>query len=290
MNLRRRTLLSSAATGALGVLSSSTATATASSAGRTVVAWDFVEGQPQGEVYLSRPVRSRRRKPAVVIYHHGATGTASGVLADPYERRLLDALTGAGYMVLVSDFGGSLWGNGANHRHITDLITVARVHGGRTGPVALLGTSMGGGAVFSYAGVHPHRVACAGGFLPVIDLDDLSTQTPSVDSAYLPAYADDIHGLRHSPLVMASTERSYGAMTDGTRPGMFSGVPLKAWYGTEDLVCKPEAVRRFARTIRRHLDPQVRLQALLGAGHALEALDMIETDSVVEFVGTHLPV
>lgn len=247
--------------------------------------WALLGGQRQGMVYLRQPVQRRGYRPPMAIYHHGATATASFVVSNPPERRLLDALVRAGYLVLVSDFGGDQWGNASDHKHIDNLIALGRAHGGRSGPVALLGTSMGGGSILSYAGTHPARVACVTGFVPVIDLADLAESYPTaVNPAFPPAYSDTRHGLRRSPLVMSRTPR-----TGEKGTSMFSGVPLSIWYGLADGVCKPEAVEQFARNIERRRDPRVRLHALAGMEHGYGALDMAGVRPVVRFVRDHLP-
>lgn len=236
-------------------------------------------------MFVCHPRRGRTAPP-VVIYHHGAGGTAAGVLANPYERVLLDTLVEAGNLVVVSDFGGSLWGNETDHRYVLDLIAVAHDYGGSRSPVGLVGTSMGGGASLSFAGMHPERVGCVVGILPVIDLAGLRALNPvSVDAAYPSAYSDRLHGPRHSPLVMSRLPHVRG----GKQTSRFSGTPVDIWFGTADEVCVPEATRRFARRVRRREDARVRLHPLRGAGHTVDAIGLVDPHKVARFLHHHLP-
>lgn len=250
--------------------------------------WTLIEGQPQGLVYALRPPRRSLRKPPVVIYHHGAGGAAQSVLASASEQRILRAIAAAGYLVLVSDFGGNLWGNRANHAHIDDLITLGQAIGGRPGPVALLGLSMGGGATLSFAGTHPEKVACVAGLLPVINLMDLYGLAPdSVVAAYPGGYSDDVQGPRHSPLVMSRrVRRLHGEAT----VGVFSGMPIRIWQATRDTTCTTEALKEFVRNVKRHSNARVQVFRLPEQSHTLEALDKVDLRSVLNFVRAHLPV
>lgn len=250
--------------------------------------WTLIEGQPQGLVYAMRPPGRSLGKPPVVIYHHGAGGAAQSVLTSVSEQRILRAVAAAGYLVLVSDFGGNLWGNQTNHAHIDDLITLGQAIGGRPGPVALLGMSMGGGASLSFAGTHREKVACVAGILPVINLMDLYGLAPdSVVAAYPGGYFDDVQGPRHSPLVMSRRNRPGRG---DEMAGMFSDMPIRIWQATRDTTCTPDALKEFVRNVRRRSNPRVQVFRLPGQGHTLEALDKVDLRTVVKFMRAHLPV
>ncbi len=216
----------------------------------------------QGRVFLLVPTfwRPGMRLP-LAVYHHGASSGAQTSLKRTGSGRLLRRLCAYGYCVAVSDFGGSLWGNQRNHRFLTDLIVVAQHRLARRGPVTLIGGSMGGGAVLSYAGRFPDLVRSVVALQPVLDLADVRRRY-SVDRHYPGGYSDARYGDRHSPMVQASAYR-------GRRKGerTFDRVPIRLYYGPRDRVSPPQTVFEFAERVRAGRRPRLQLRKVPGASH-----------------------
>lgn len=239
----------------------------------------------QGEVVYVVPSGLRRgQRLPLVVYHHGAGSLARDDLALPGMGRLLRRIATNGYCVAVSDFGGSLWGNDQDHRYIAEVIDAARRHLAANGPVTLLGSSMGAGAVLSFAGRYPGRVRSVVALQPALDLLDLSRKGFRVDQRYPGGYSNRRYGKQHSPLIQAGVRH-------GGREGRrsFDGVPIRIYYGTEDHISDPAIVREFARRVGRGRDPQVGLRPIRGADHGDTLVGRVPIQDLVGFVEDHHP-
>lgn len=224
------------------------------------IKWVPLKGLNQGAVYMVTGPQMTDRKRPVALFHHGYGATAK-ILRDSIEgageRKVIEAFATAGYMVLVSDFGGSLWGNDTNHRHITALIGAGHKNGGRRGKVLLIGASMGGGAALSYAGMYPTRVAGVLGLIPALDLVAVRDVGYTVlDRAYQGGFSNAVHGGAHNPIVMAQTPHLYTPWNLST--SRFSAMPIDLWYATEDTVTRPETVSRFVATVRSRANANIK--------------------------------
>lgn len=280
---RRSTLLGLATAGAL--------TLTHRPAQAASLTWKPIRGLAQGRAYaVMGPKRSARRRP-IAIFHHGYGGTVEALRtssATAGQRKVIEALARAGYMVLVSDFGGNQWGNDRNHRYISQLIEAGRQLGGRGGKVVLVGCSMGGAAVLSYAGRYPARVACVIPLIPALDLMDFKQYGPMfVDAAYNGNYKDEVYGRDHNPVIMARTPHRLTP----TRPAtsQFSAMPIAIWYAKYDAVTKPHFVQTFVGRVRAHYNPRVETHALEGT-HTDSVVGTIPMARLTGFAKRHLPV
>lgn len=239
----------------------------------------------QGKViYLLPPNHRPGKKLPLVIFHHGAGTRAKASLRSPSTNRVLRHLAANGYCVAVSDFGGSLWGNDRNHDYIIKLITATQRDLARGGPVTLVGSSMGGGAVLSFAGRYPGRVRSVVAMQPTLDLRDLSTRGFRIDKRYSGGYSDRRYGAEHSPVVQA-------AVRQGGRRGQrsFDGVPIRLYYGTEDRVITPEVVEEFARRVSRGKKPRLHLRPLANTGHGDVLIRRVPLNDLVGFIKKHHP-
>ncbi|MDN4160736.1 alpha/beta hydrolase family protein [Nocardioides abyssi] len=236
----------------------------------------------QGLVATIEPVAARSGPLPLAIYHHGLGRDTEAVLlrrsTAPIRAHLLAAAMG-GYRVVVSDFGGFLWGNECNHRHLDTVIRAHRRAGGAPGPVALIGSSMGGAAVLSYAGTHRRDVACVVALQPALNLAALRRRGVPVDRAFGGRYSNAVHGPRSSPTVIARDRRS-----------LYRGMPIRVWAGSLDHIATPALVRRFEALVRRGRNPQVETTILPGLRHGDELIGAVPSEDLVGFLHRHLPV
>lgn len=288
----RRTTCAAAAAGLLAAPVVTTATAGRAEARRrrrSPFRWVDVQGQEQGTVYLVSDRRVRGRRP-VVLYHHGFGATADTVRRrthTPAERRLVERLAAAGYLVVVSDFGGDLWGNDLDHAYLDQAVEIARTRGGLGGPVALVGSSMGGAAVLSYAALHRERAAAVVALMPALDLDAMRwLGDGSLDRAFDGSYDDRVDGPRHSPLVIAERPVASGIRLPWTSG--YTDLPVQLWFGTEDRIVTPDSVAAFTSAVRTRVGDRLETVALPG-GHQRRTYDAIRPRRVVRFVQRHLP-
>ena len=232
--------------------------------------------------------RTRGRRP-VVVYHHGWAGTARLLRDDARcdrQREVIEGLARAGYLVVVGDLGGSLWGNRRNHRLITEAVDVGQQEGGTPGPVGLVGTSMGAAAVLSYAVRRRGHVGAVVGLLPAVDLKTLRwVGQGSLDRAYGGRYRDGQDGPRHNPVVIAR-EPQPGKRDRAGRTGGYSGLPVQLWYGDADTVTTPDTVRTFVKRTRARQDARVDLRRLRG-GHDEETIARMRPRLMVQHLDRH---
>lgn len=240
-----------------------------------------VRSSAQGLVATIEPTAEALSPLPLVVYHHGLGRDVHAILRRPSTapiRAHLVATALAGYRVVVSDFGGFLWGNPRNHRAIDAVITRHRRTGGAPGKVALIGSSMGGAAVLSYAGTHRRDVACVAALQPALDLVGLKRQGVPVDAAFPGGYSNKRHGPRSSPVVIARDPRS-----------LYRGKPIHIWSGSLDHIATPQRVRRFATLVRRGRDPRIATTLLPGLPHGDSLIGAVPTTDLLYFLGEHLP-
>lgn len=235
----------------------------------------------QGLVATIEPTATALAPLPLVVYHHGLGRDTDAILhrrSTAAIREHLVAAAASGYRVVVSDFGGYLWGNERNHRHIDAVIAAHRRRGGAAGPVALIGSSMGGAAVLSYAGTHRRDVACVVALQPALNLAALRRRGVPVDAAFPGGYSNARHGARSSPTVIARDRRS-----------RYRGMPIRIWAGSLDHIATPALVRRFEALVRRGRDPRVQTTILPGLRHGDALIGAVPTDEVLAFLHAALP-
>lgn len=164
------------------------------------------------------------------------------------------------------------------------MIEAARRNVARSGPVTLLGSSMGAGAALSFTGRYPGRVRSVVALQPALDLLDLSRKGFRVDQRYAGGYSNRRYGKQHSPLIQAGVRH-------GRREGhrSFDGVPIRIYYGTEDHVSDPAIVGEFVRRVQRGRNPQVDLRQIRGADHGDTLVGRVPIQDLVGFVEDHHP-
>ncbi|MCR6033245.1 alpha/beta fold hydrolase [Nocardioides sp. zg-579] len=235
----------------------------------------------QGLVATLEPTAEALGPLPLVVYHHGMGRDTQAILrrrsTAPIRAHLL-ATALSGYRVVVSDFGGFLWGNPRNHRAIDAVIATHRRTGGAPGRVALIGSSMGGAAVLSYAGTHRREVACVAALQPATDLVALQRQGVPVDAAFPGGFSNARHGDRANPTAIARDPRS-----------LYRGIPIHVWTGTLDHIATPERVRRFATLVRRGPNPRIATTMLRGLPHGDLLVGAVPTEDLQGFLRRHLP-
>lgn len=291
VNLSRRALLRATVVGVPTAAALTTLSPAIAGRKRRSVTWDLISGLDQGNVFLVRGSRVGTLKRPVALFHHPFGSSAKAMKESPDApgmRGVIEAFAEAGYLVVVSDFGGSLWGNDLNHRYITNCINIGVKNGGREGKALLIGASMGGGAVLSYAGMYPDRVAAVLGLIPAISLLDLSTFRDGIlNASYDGKYVDSVHGPNHSPTVMATTPHT--TVPDDTTTSRFSGMPVGIWYATRDATTLPVYTQEFIANIRSRRNPITKIVALDGE-HTDAFVGTIPTANLINWAQKFLPV
>lgn len=153
----------------------------------------------------------------LVVYLHGAGGSAESILGTDPRARLVEGLVDEGYAVVASDAHGDAWGNAAS---VAAHAAAAEEAAARTGTtsVFLLAESMGGlpGAQLT-TGSGLAGVEALAGIYPVCDLSSVHSRfTGSVDAA-------------HGADVDAALERLSPVDLGGS-------VPVMVWASPQDTV------------------------------------------------------
>lgn len=174
---------------------------------------------------------------AGAIYLHGATKDETQMVDGSADsvRPVVAGLAAAGHPVLGVYAGGDLWGNATALARITEAIAFLQAAdiGAKTGPVVLIGASMGGVAAQNYAKGHHSSVICMVGLIPVSDLNDIRSNNRgglagSIDAAYPATYVEATHGATSNPHTYAATG--------------LAGVHYRAYYSTSDPIVIPSTV------------------------------------------------
>lgn len=186
----------------------------------------FLESAKVEQVRVPRRYRwdGTRR---VGIWLHGATGT---YLPGPVEEWLFDR---TGCVWLLGDVGGpTTWAGDAAMNAITDYFEYAKAALGiKQDKMLLWGGSMGGLNAIVYASKFPENVAAVGCAIPAVDPEYVRTvgAFPSHASAIETVYGagQPVPADRQAMLVAQDT---------------WPGVPLKAWYSSDDTITPAASV------------------------------------------------
>ena len=162
------------------------------------------------------------------------------------------------FTVIVTDMGGSLWGSFAHQGYIERARLYLNNTMGCSGPVTLVGVSMGGGAIMAYArnGAYASNVRAVAGIVPLTSLNSLKNLNPafqvSIDAAYSGAggYTDATSGANHSPVIFGNHAN-------------WANTPTKLFYSSNDTTTTPadQAILTTAR-------PQTMTQMIGLNGHS----------------------
>jgi dienelactone hydrolase len=214
---------------------------------------------------------------AVYCHGHGEDAWLPMQPGRPGQYQFLRAVAEAGSLVLSGDFGGNLWGNDTVHAQIGATIAYAQGRlGGKSGEVAILGTSMGGCTALSYGARYPAKVACIVAIGPACNLAVLDPNFGTIDAAYGGTYSDAIHGPDHNPQKMATL-------------GKFNSMPVRIWYGNTDVVVAPSLITALKAAIDANsANPQCSITPVSG-GHAEATWFNVPPSQMVEYLRTYLP-
>lgn len=184
---------------------------------------DYRAGE-SSTVTLPRDWRKDGTRAAVILARGYGDDLMTGY--DPARGQLLlQALTDAGYGCFYGDLGGNSWGSDTALAGLTSAVSYMQgAIGAKAGKVALVGFSMGGLNVMAWAAANKASVSCVALCCPVSDLNNIyanASYTASINSAYGGAYSDATYGAAHNPKLLAAA-------------GAYSGLPVKAWYSSND--------------------------------------------------------
>ncbi len=156
------------------------------------------------------------------------------------------------FTVYVSDFGGDWWGSPDHVARIDDARTYLQSAWGTSGPVTLVGFSMGGLGVLNYARANPSLVRAVCTIFPVISLNRYRTDTPGalaqIDATYSGGYSDGTYGSMHNPALWASS--------------LTTSVPVRIHYSDADTQVPPDTITSF-KTAR----PKTQIEMVGMNGH-----------------------
>jgi alpha-beta hydrolase superfamily lysophospholipase len=213
-----------------------------------------------------------------LIYAHGFGGSALECrrpsLPEFNMYALVEAAVEAGYAVLSSDFGGSLWGNSSHLSKITAAVGyLGTAMGANTSRVGFIGQSMGHVAAMNWAAQNRARTAFVVSTIGVADLANINGQskyTDSITAAYGQAYTDAALGATYNPSVSASSK--------------FAGLPWLGWAGTADTTCPIARTRALAAAI----GSTATLREMAGGEHDWASLSAIDVAATVDFMRANL--
>lgn len=193
---------------------------------------------------------------AGVIYCHGANNNTETVIAEAEKRQVLYGL--ARYATVhVGDLGGDTFGNDTGITRVGQAIAYLRAEWGQSGPVALVGSSMGAIVALAYTLAHPDEVLAVAGIIPGLDIADLYTRgmgiPEDIDAAYPPAYDDETDGPTHSPVRFAAD--------------LPADLPIALWTASNDALAVPATADEFVS-----LRPQTERTDLGALGHTDAAI------------------
>lgn len=199
-----------------------------------------VAGARTDQVYVASELSgwtgATRPQPLVIV--HGAGYRTQHLTNDPnfpnycrMTRELAKHFT-----VYVSDMGGDWWGSPDHVSRIGDAKTYLEANWGTSGPVTLVGFSMGGLAALNYAKANPTLVRAVCTIFPVISLNRFRTDTPGaltqIDTCYSGGYSDASYGANHNPALWASS--------------LTSSVPVRIHYSDADSTIPADTITTFA--------------------------------------------
>lgn len=193
-------------------------------------------------------------KPPPLIFCHGAGVRRSFWITDPafpYMQALIRELA-KNFVVYASDLGGDWWGSADHTARIEEARTYLNTTMGTSGPVTLVGLSMGGLGALNYARANPGNVRGLSLLYPVLNVAQFKIDNPSnvasLDSAYPGGYTDGLYGANCSPAVYGN------ALTPS--------IPVNICYSSADTVVAPATVTAF-----RAARPTTRIEMVGTQGH-----------------------
>lgn len=179
-----------------------------------------------------------------VIYCHGSGGTTLSSASD-YDFGLNLELA-RDFIDIIGDWALEGWGNDVSTNAVHNAYLYSRAMGS-TGPVALVGTSMGFLTATNYARRYPQNVAAIAGIIPAVSMADILATSPSVqtgyDLAYGAAFTDANQGQTHSPIHMAERD-------------LLPAVPIKLWCIESDSLTRLAPAQAF---VDLHPDAEIEL-------------------------------
>lgn len=192
------------------------------------------------EIWTPRTPRSGR---CGVVMCHGSGNPQAGIdlTAQPSSVKLMAALASAGIACIAGDFGNQSWGNDTIMSRIDAAWTVlkAQFPAMRTDKLALIGGSMGGAATARYSQLHPDRVACHVGLIPLWDLLAFYAANPGAIATEVGA----AWGVTAPAALPAGASIAAGA-------SLAAGVPLLAGYSSVDTTVLPAWVTAYVAQIK----------------------------------------
>lgn len=185
-------------------------------------------------LHRDRMKRSAGEIGLVNAHGYGATGLIG---LDPNFAPPVWRFCGAGRPAISADLGGTAaWANATSEARVNDAVAYMRAQtAAHATRVVLLGASMGAATVLNWARTHVSQVAAIALLIPALDLEDIRDNdrgglAASMNSAYGGASAFDTAMATRNPFDAAAT---------------LSGIPIKAWYASDDPICRPERVTSF---------------------------------------------
>lgn len=204
-----------------------------------------------------------RNSPRGVIFLHGYEASpASNWMTIPGTFAILKALADAGCVVLSAEAGGqSTWGNSSAISAIDGaaefLESIA------TGPIILVGQSMGAQNAIVWASRNRHRVECVIGAIPAINIAAMAQPGQPYKSAI-----DAAHGGLYSPQDPSVDPAVLGSSMVGVR--------TQLWAGSDDAVCLVDYALEYAGNSGCTIN-------VIQGGHAESTIALIDPAQVVGF-------
>lgn len=202
------------------------------------------------------------------LWCHGADSTYAQGL-DPLYSAPLRAVSRT-RPVLTTNMGGTAtWGNDTARTAVGDALTLIQgTYGAKTGKVVVMGMSHGAAAALNYARQNPSNVFGVALFAPVVDLVDIHDNNrggyaTAIETAYGGSSGWNSAKAAHNP---------------AGNTGDLAGIPIKAWYSTDDPICTSTTVTTFITAVSGTS------QSLGAVGHALTGLDPKQVSDFVDSI------
>jgi pimeloyl-ACP methyl ester carboxylesterase len=219
----------------------------------------------EGDVLL----RARHQPPSGLgrgcIFCWGHGNSSPIVVNDAYWNGVGRAPARTGIPTVTADFGGQLWGNdtqvGPGGR-MDEAWTLLKANGAATDKVFLLGVSMGALLCCNWARLNPTKVAAMALVTPAVDLANVHNVTrPDLAAEINTAYTD---------------AAGYAAALPTHNPAQYaaslSGLPVKAWYSTDDTNVTASTVTAFAAAV----GTSAQVVNLGAVGHSAGTMDPLD--------------
>lgn len=207
-----------------------------------------------------------------IIFSHGASlttvSTDPGFAAQAQQCPVWPSVGGAGSPAISRNFAGNHWGSDTGITRMDQAYTWHQTQGAKSGPVAIIGFSMGGLLALNYASRNPTHVTCCLLICPVLSLiavhdGNIGGYQATIETAYGGSVAYAAAANAHDPLTFMANLVT----------------PLRIYYSTNDSFCTPAYVASITGGSSGHVE-----SASMGAaGHTMtpvpgsEALTFIQT-------------